>query len=540
MRRRLLTVVMDGVGIRDSIYGNAVKLAPTPNLDRLKQQSLYTQLKAHGTYVGLPSDSDLGNSEVGHNAFGAGRIFDQGAKLVANAVADKSIFKGDVWQKMTEQVKANNRSLHLIGLLSDGNVHAHIDHLFALIKQAKSEGIAKVFVHPLLDGRDVGPETAEIYMDQLCGFLGEQSSSEFSCQIASGGGRMTTTMDRYEADWSMVERGWNAHVHGQAEHRFSSLGEAIKAFRDQDLTDQYFPAFVIEKEGKPLGPIVSGDAVIFWNFRGDRAIEISRAFTEEDFNAFELGKRPEVSYAGMMEYDGDLHIPNNYLVNPPKIDDTLSEYLLKHNLRQFACSETQKYGHVTFFWNGNRSGYFDEKKEIYREIKSDPGSFNINPWMKASEITAATTDAILNDRFDVGRINYANGDMVGHTGDLEASIVAMSTVDLQIGRLKEVCDKTGTILIISADHGNCDEMFDVKSNDEDWRLVSDKTSWPKAKTSHTTNEVPFYFYDPKGLSGYELTNKKDCSIASLAATIIECSGLPSHNDYLETIVRRRS
>ena len=541
MKRRVLTVIMDGVGVRDSSYGNAVRLAATPNLDWLKRNGLYRELQAHGTFVGLPSDSDLGNSEVGHNAFGAGRIFDQGAKLIDTAIASGRAFQSKTWQQLVEGLKAKQGTLHLLGLLSDGNVHAHIDHLLALIGRAKDEQIATVRIHALLDGRDVGPESAETYVETLNQKLSELNNSDFDCQVASGGGRMTTTMDRYEADWSMVERGWQAHVRGQAEHYFESLREAVQAFRDQGWSDQNFPAFVIGSPESPRGPIVDGDAVVLWNFRGDRAIEISEAFTADDFSAFDRGQRPEVFYAGMMEYDGDRHIPNRYIVEPPHIDDTLSEYLLFHNLRQFACSETQKYGHVTFFWNGNRSGYLDESKELYCELLSDKSDFNLKPWMQAAAITDATIKALADDRFDAGRINYANGDMVGHTGDLRASVVAVAVVDLQIGRLIAACQKTDTILIVTADHGNCDEMFDIKdgAQDLDWRLASDPASWPKPKTSHTTNRVPFYFYDPRGVTGYQLSSEGQISIAAVAATIIEGAGLPAHGDYLPAIVRRK-
>ncbi|NRA64459.1 MAG: 2,3-bisphosphoglycerate-independent phosphoglycerate mutase [Pseudobacteriovorax sp.] len=537
-KRRVLTVVMDGIGIRDSSYGNAFALAKTPALDWLKCHSLYRNLFAHGPFVGLPSKSDIGNSEVGHNALGAGKVYDQGAKLVANAINSGEMFEGDPWRRLVEILSGNKKTLHFIGLLSDGNVHSHCDHLYKMMQRAKQDGVGRVRIHCLLDGRDVGPKTAETYIEQLESFMNELRSDSFDVAVASGGGRMTTTMDRYEADWSMVERGWNAHVLGQAEHEFDSMADMLHHFRkDTELTDQNFPAFTIKNKGQK--GIIDGDAVVLWNFRGDRAIEISRAFTEADFDGFDRKAFPSVFFAGMMQYDGDLKIPETFLVNPPKIEGTLSEHLIGSGFRQFACSETQKFGHVTYFWNGNRSDYFDKSMEDYVEIPSELGGFDQTPWMKAHEITEATIAALRRPDFQIGRINYANGDMVGHTGSLQASIVAVGVVDLQIARLIDVCRKTDTILIVTADHGNCDEMFDSKADpDSDWFAETDMESWPSPKTSHTLNPVPFYFYDPKGIAGYELNQDPALSIGHVAGTIVSACGAPSFDDFLDPVVRR--
>ena len=410
VQRKVLIAVMDGIGVRESDYGNAVNLAVTPYLDYLKTHSFYTTLKAHGTYVGLPSNNDIGNSEVGHNALGAGRVFDQGAKLVSNAIESKSIFTGSTWKELIQSVSTAGGTLHLIGLLSDGNVHAHQDHVHAMMAQAKKDGVKKLRLHVLLDGRDVGETSAETYVERLEKTMSELRSDSFDVRVASGGGRMTTTMDRYEADWSMVERGWKAHVLGEAEHEFSSLPKALEYFRKEtDIIDQYLPSFTIKEGGQAVGTIEDGDGVIFWNFRGDRAIEISRCFTEDDLDVFDRKRFPKVFYAGMMEYDGDLHIPSKYLVQPPAIDETLGENLAKQGVRQFACSETQKFGHVTYFWNGNRSGYFDESLEEYVKIESDLVPFDLKPWMKAAEITDVTAARLLNGAFDIGRINSKLG-----------------------------------------------------------------------------------------------------------------------------------
>jgi 2,3-bisphosphoglycerate-independent phosphoglycerate mutase len=539
-KRKVLVVVMDGIGVRASHYGNAVKLAFTPQMRQLEKNGLYRTLKAHGTYVGLPSNADIGNSEVGHNALGAGRVFDQGAKLVQNAIDSGRLFRGESWQHLVQSVMQRKSTLHLLGLLSDGNVHSHEGHLHALLREAKRTGVGRVRIHALIDGRDVGEKSAEIYVERLMQVMSELRSSTFDVEVASGGGRMTTTMDRYEADWGMVERGWRAHVLGEAPHVFSSLTEALSAFReDPKLIDQYLPPFVIQEHGKPLGPILDGDAVVLFNFRGDRAIEISRAFTESDFKVFDRRRFPKVEYAGMMQYDGDLHIPARYLVEPPVIDDTLSEYLLKHGLRQFACSETQKFGHVTYFWNGNRSGYLDAKYEEYVEIPSDTIHFDLKPWMKAYEITEATIERMRAGSFDFGRMNYANGDMVGHTGNLAASVVAVSTVDVCLGRLIQVAKETDTVLLITADHGNADEMFDTnKEGPEHW-LDLPQEQWPKPKTAHTLNEVPFYVFDPRGPGGYSPRSVTDGSIANLASTVIALLGLPAKDSYLPSLLELR-
>jgi 2,3-bisphosphoglycerate-independent phosphoglycerate mutase len=539
--RRVLAIVLDGVGISQSEFGNAVGNACTPNLNWLRTNATWTTLAAHGKSVGLPSDSDIGNSEVGHNALGAGRIFDQGAKLVQNAIQSGSIFKDQTWIKMLDYLRTSKGTLHFLGLLSDGNVHAHQDHLHAMIRQAKKDGIKKVRIHALLDGRDVGEKTAEVYADRLQQVIAEEHSADFDVCVASGGGRMTITMDRYEADWNMVKKGWDCHVKGIADHQFSNLKEAIAHFRkDATITDQYIPAFVIQNQGKPSGAFADHDAMVFFNFRGDRAIEISRAFTESNFSAFDRGPLPECFYAGMMQYDGDLNIPEHFLVSPPAISDTLSEHLAKQGIRQFACSETQKFGHVTYFWNGNRSGYFDKSTEEYLEIKSDSNiTFDRKPWMKAYEITEETIKRMQQNSFDFARINFANGDMVGHTGNYEAAVVAVETVDLMLGRLIEAAKQTNTILLVTADHGNADEMFDAKSKDfPDWKNLP-LAKRPTPKTAHTINPVPFAVYDPSRQTPWPLNDVvKNGNLGHIANTALTLMGLPTRDVYLPSLVKR--
>ncbi len=541
-QRRVLTVVMDGVGIRDERFGNAVAFASTPHMQFLHEHGLYTTLRAHGTAVGMPSDADLGNSEVGHNALGAGRVFDQGAKLVQHAIDSGRLFTGTVWQQLIRQVVSHNSTLHLIGLLSDGNVHSHEQHLYALMRAAKAAGVKRIRIHPLIDGRDVGEKSAEIYVTRLNQVIDSLNDAACDVQVASGGGRMIVTMDRYEADWEIVHRGWQAHVLGKADLRFPSLAAAIAHFRTiPTLTDQYLPPFVITaKDGSAVGPIVDNDAVVFFNFRGDRAMEISRAFASQEFPYFDRVRVPKIFYAGMMEYDGDLKIPEHYLVSPPEIENTLGEYLARQGKRQFACSETQKFGHVTYFWNGNRTGKFADKLEEYVEITSDRLQFDLRPWMKAAEITDVTIERMHAGAFDAGRINYANGDMVGHTGNFLAAVIAVETVDLMLGRLIGAAQESDTILLITADHGNCDDMYDAKPSEFPGWTAPTYEIRPKPKTAHSLNPVPFYLYDPRGISGYALNAAaRNPSLANVANTILTTMGMVPVPDYLPSLVIRK-
>jgi 2,3-bisphosphoglycerate-independent phosphoglycerate mutase len=532
----LVLVIMDGVGIGKNNEGNAFYLARTPVLDALMKTCPYTTLKAHGTAVGLPSDDDMGNSEVGHNALGAGRVFDQGAKLVGKAVESGRAFESETWKTLIEKPVREGRTFHLMGLLSDGNVHSHIDHLFRLIEKSASDGVKNLRVHILLDGRDVPETSALIYVDRLEEHLAGFRQKGLDYRIASGGGRMVTTMDRYEADWNIVKRGWEAHVLGKA-RPFRSAREAIETYRKEEpsIIDQYMQSFTIVDDKGPVGPISTGDSLLFFNFRGDRAIEISRAFDEEIFSKFDRGKKPDVLYAGMMEYDGDLKIPKKYLVFPPSIDRTISEYLVHSGCRQYATSETQKFGHVTYFWNGNRSGKFDEKSEVYEEIPSDRVEFDQRPWMKAADITDRVMAEIKSGKFDFIRLNFPNGDMVGHTGNLNAAVVAAETVDLSLGRMLNAVRESHGMAVITADHGNLDEMFEI---DKKGNFVIDKkTGEPAKKTAHTLNPVPFIIYDPDFNNEYELSETISPGLANVAATLLLLMGYEPPADYYPAVIR---
>jgi 2,3-bisphosphoglycerate-independent phosphoglycerate mutase len=530
----VVVVVMDGVGIGRHDESDAVHLARTPNLDGLAAGRLATRLRAHGTAVGLPSDDDMGNSEVGHNALGAGRVFDQGAKLVNHAIATGALFRGEAWQRAVARVRASGEPLHFLGLLSDGNVHSHLDHLFAMLRRAAEEGVSKVRVHALLDGRDV-PETSALdYTDRLEAELaGLNSGGNRDYKVASGGGRMKVTMDRYNAEWAMVERGWQAHVRGEG-RRFGSLRDAVETLRSESpgIGDQNLPAFVIaDASGAPAGPIRDGAAVLFFNFRGDRAIEITRAFEEERFTEFDRGPRPDVFYAGMMQYDGDLALPRHFLVAPPEIDRTVGEHLAHAGVSQLAISETQKYGHVTYFWNGNRSGQFDPARETYVEIPSDTRPFEERPWMKAAEITDRLIDELRTGKHRHARVNYANGDMVGHTGSRQAAILAVEAVDLMLGRLLPLVRALGGVTIVTADHGNADEMYEWDKKAKAYSL--DAAGRPRPKTSHSLNEVPLYV---DGVGGLALAGIDKPGLANVAATTLHLLGFAAPEGYAPSLL----
>ena len=534
----VLTIVMDGVGLAPDTISNAVASAYTPTLDMLMKNYPMVSLKAHGTAVGLPSDDDMGNSEVGHNALGAGQVFAQGAKLVSQSIESGKMFASDTWQTIVSNVKNNGSTLHFLGLFSDGNVHSHIDHLKAMILQAKAEGVACVRIHILIDGRDVGETSALEYIDPFEAFIAELRDASFDIKIASGGGRMKITMDRYEADWSMVERGWQTHVLGEG-RQFASAAEAVKTYRDElGVIDQDLPPFVIAENGAPVGTINDGDSVIFFNFRGDRAIEISKTFDAKDgeFDKFDRKRVPNVVYAGMLEYDGDLHIPSRYLVSPPEITNTMSEYLTLSGVKQLAISETQKYGHVTYFWNGNRSGKFSDELETYIEIPSDVVPFEQRPWMKCAEITDKLIECLESGEYKYLRVNFPNGDMVGHTGSLLATRCSMEALDIQLARILKALDKVGGVALITADHGNADEMFEM---DKKTGLPkADKNGNFKSKTSHTLNPVPCIIYDNVTSGAYTVkADEGKFGLSNVAATMVNLMGFEAPDMWDESIIK---
>ena len=532
----VVIIVMDGYGLPKSDVGSAIAAARKPTLDRLFASYPNIRLRAHGTAVGMPSDEDMGNSEVGHNAIGAGQVYSQGAALVANAIATGALWAGSAWQQIIAGAKAGRGVVHFIGLFSDGNVHSHIDHLKAMVLRARDEGVKAVRIHALLDGRDV-PETSALdYVVPFESFLGELNAAGFDAQIASGGGRMNITMDRYDANWSMVEKGWHTHVLGRGD-QYASASQAVVALREKfpGTIDQDLPPFVIGKAGQPVGTIEDGDAVVFFNFRGDRAIEITRAFEEAAFDKFDRVRVPRVTYAGMLQYDGDLKLPKRFLVDPPAIKDTMGEWFAKAGLTQFACSETQKFGHVTYFWNGNRSNKFDG--ETYQEVPSDVVPFEQRPWMKAAEITDAMIAALQSGQYKVLRCNYANGDMVGHTGHFRAATIAIEAVDLALARLLPAIDAAGGVALITADHGNADEMFELDKKTKQPATNADGSF--KAKTAHTLNPVPLILYDNVTGGRLGLAATESAGLSNIAATVANLLGFDKHAKWDESLLQVR-
>ena len=529
----VVLVIMDGVGFGKYKEGDAVASAMTKHLDKLYEKYPWTKLKAHGLAVGLPSDADMGNSEVGHNAMGCGRVFAQGAALVSQSINSGKMFEGETWKNLVANVKKTGGTLHFIGLLSDGNVHSHIDHLKAMIIEAKKEGVKKVRVHALLDGRDVGEMSALEYFDPFEDFLRSLNDDGFDARIASGGGRMVITMDRYNANWDMVRKGWQTHVLGEG-RQFASAHEAIETLRSETgAIDQDLPPFVIAENGKPVGTIEDGDSVILFNFRGDRALEITKAFEAETLTEFDRKRHPKVEYAGMMEYDGDLHVPHQYLVSPPSIDRVMAEYLCATGVRQFSISETQKFGHVTYFFNGNRTGKFDEKLEEYVEIPSDIVPFEQRPWMKCAEIADRVIKEVESGKWDFIKLNFPNGDMVGHTGVFEAVVCSMEAMDLQIGRIWDAVRAAGGIMIVTADHGNADDMYE---HGKDGSVKTKTDGEPKSKTSHSLNPVPCIICDDNYNGEYSKTLKEGLGISSIATTCITLLGYVPPEDYDPSVV----
>jgi 2,3-bisphosphoglycerate-independent phosphoglycerate mutase len=335
-------------------------------------------------------------------------------------------------------------------------------------------------------------------------------------------------MDRYNADWRIVERGWNTHVLGQA-RGFKSAGEAVQTFYDEDpdVTDQYLDTFVVEENGKPIGTIQDGDAVIFFNFRGDRAVELSAAFEQDDFDRFDRQRRPAVFYAGMMEYDGDLHIPKHYLLAHASIDGTLAQYLCGAGVKSYAISETQKYGHVTYFWNGNNSGYVDEALEQYVEVPSDRVPFDQRPWMKAAEITDEIIAAVQKGGRKFIRLNYPNGDMVGHTGVPAAVRLAVGVVDLEMARLLRALERAGGIALVLADHGNADLMF------------TEKDGVRTPHVAHTLNPVPCAIRDYSGANTWKLRPDSEVpspGLSNIAATLCMLLGFEPPANYDPSLI----
>ncbi len=528
-----LLIIMDGWGMGTGHGEDAIAQAHTPVFDHLWNTQPHTQLMTHGSYVGLPTDKDMGGSEVGHLTMGAGQILDQGPTRINHAIQDGSFYTSEVLQQVVEHVQ-QGATLHLLGLLSDGNIHSHIDHIIAIIRYAFQQGLMRVRMHALLDGRDVGIQSALDYVNQL-----EEVFAEFRAQgadyaFASAGGREYMTMDR-DRDWKKVQLGWDAMVHGQAAHQYASMSEAIAHFRAQtpNLIDQDVPGFVlVDEQGAPVGAVQDGDAVIMVNFRGDRAIEITEAFELDDFDGFDRGVRPEVLFAGMMVYDEDRNLPALQLMGPTKVANPFGKRILEMGIRQFRLTETQKYPHVTFFFNGGYRQPLDASMEDYILIPSDQGvSFSDAPEMKAAEIADKAIALIESGQYGFGLINFANADMVGHCGKIEPAKAAVEAVDRAVGRIVEALRKAGGNALITADHGNAEEMQVFKQG---------KT---EACTKHSVNPVPCILFDSHDDASYHLRQPKagddiytTPGLSHLAATLFNMMGYDAPEDINSSLL----
>lgn len=498
----VVLAILDGVGLRREANGNAVKQAHTEFLNAAVTNYPTLALKASGTAVGV-LDDDIGNSEVGHITLGSGQIIKQGIAHIEDAFIGGSIWNSPAWVEISEKLNKNpDNTLHFAGIFSDGKVHSSIDHLKHMIIKAHEQGIAHIRIHAVLDGRDVPPQSADRYISEIENFINTFPDHP-DYRIASGGGRMVFVADRYENDWGVVKAGWDAIVHGDAPYMFSSAIEAISTFRDGDpaLQDQYIPPFVVAENNQPVGKVEDGDCFIYFDFRADRAIEIAQAFTYNDFPFFDRGARPDVYFAGMTEYNSDTHVPEHRLVEPIKIENTLQEFISKRDLSQLAVAETVKFGHITYYFNG--CSYEKPKSAEYIDIPSDIVPFDTRPWMKSAE----TADAIIEnlESYDFVRLNFAGGDMVGHFAELEPTMTALEAIDIGLARIAREVDRLGGVLIITADHGNAEELIDAEG---------------RPKTSHTKNPAPFIIYDnTENRSAYRVKHFEDAGLANVASTI---------------------
>jgi 2,3-bisphosphoglycerate-independent phosphoglycerate mutase len=513
-RGPLIHVVLDGWGVGAADETNAVNRANLPVISRLIRGCPYTQLWTHGKYVGLPNEKDMGGSEVGHMTMGAGMVMEQGPTLIQDLLQSGEFFENPVLSRIIQNCVERDTPLHLLGLLSNGNIHSHVDHTEAIIRHAFQSGIRRCYLHALLDGRDAGVQSAldftEPFEKLFSELKGQRPGIDYA--FASGGGREVITMDR-DNNWEKIETGWRIHVQGQSENQFPSIRDAIEHFRKQnpEIIDQDIPGFVIIRNGEAVGRIEDQHALIFTNFRGDRATQFSRAVLADEFPYFERYRCPEVLFAGMTQYDQDNQIPPDYLVGTPVVEEPFGKRILELGLKQFRLSETQKFAHVTFFYNGGYREPLDPLKENYHFIASDKiPSFAERPAMKASGISKKAVEFINSGEYQYGLINFANADMVGHTGDFQATVRAVEAVDSALDNIVRAIDAVNGLLVITADHGNADEM-----------LISNQNGTLEISAKHSLNPVPFLIYDPLYNGDYRLKpfgQEYNNNLSNIAAT----------------------
>ena len=511
-KKPTVLMILDGYGLSDKTEGNAVALAKTPVMDALEKEYPFVKGYASGLAVGLP-EGQMGNSEVGHLNMGAGRIVYQELTRITKEIQDGDFFKNEELLAAVENCKAHDSALHLYGLLSDGGVHSHNTHLYALLQMAKDHGLKKVYVHCFLDGRDTPPASGKDYIEQLLDKMKEIGVGE----VASVMGRYYV-MDR-DNRWDRVEKAYRAMTAGEGETAVCPLC-AVSASYDKEVTDEFVVPTVIVKDGKPVATVQDNDSIIFYNFRPDRAREITRAFCADEFDGFPREKRINVKYVCFTEYD--VTIPNKSVAfKKVEVTNTFGEYLAAHHMTQARIAETEKYAHVTFFFNGGVEAPNEGEDRIL--VKSPKvATYDLKPEMSAYEVCDKLVDAITGGKYDVIIVNFANPDMVGHTGIIEAAVKAVEAVDECVGRAVEAIKKVDGQMFICADHGNCEQLIDEKTGEP--------------FTAHTTNPVPFLLvnYDP----AYKL--RDGGCLADIVPTMIEMMGMeqPKEMTGKSLLVRR--
>ncbi len=490
MKKPVTLIILDGFGERKETEANAIINARTPNIDSYRGQYPFTTLGASGVDVGLP-DGQMGNSEVGHLNIGAGRVVYQSYTKIDKAIADGDFFENDSLLSAFVRSKDKNTSVHLIGLLSDGGVHSHIGHFYALLRMAKDSGVHKVFIHAILDGRDVHPRCAEKYIKDLEAYAN-----------SLGVGKIVSVIGRYYAmdrdnRWDRIEKAYRAYVHGEG-HRVTMAMDAVTKGYKRKENDEFIEATVVQENGKPIARIQDEDSVIFVNFRPDRARQITRALTDEEFTEFQRELFPKVHFVCMTQYNENY--PLAVAFPPEELDHVLGEVLETNGKRQLRIAETEKYAHVTFFFNGQKEIPFPHEDRKLIPSPQVP-TYDLKPEMSAYEVENNLLARIKEDKYDVIILNLANPDMVGHTGVYEAAMQAVETVDTCLNPIVNEIKSRGGTVIITADHGNVEHMYDENK---------------EPITSHTTNPVPFLFI---GVDGIKL--RENGVLSDIAPTILD-------------------
>ncbi len=491
-----MLMILDGFGINEQKEGNAVKLANTPNLNEILTKNPNTIVHTSGLAVGLP-DGQMGNSEVGHTNIGAGRIVYQDLAKITKAIEDGDFFSVPEFVKAIENCKKNNSKLHIMGLLSDGGVHSHNRHLYALLEMAKRKDFENVFVHCFMDGRDTPPASGEGYITEL----EEKMKEKGIGQIATISGRFYA-MDR-DKRWERVSQAYNAIVNGEGEKAISAVSAIEESYQKEVFDEFVKPTVITNKNGEPVAKLEDGDSVIFFNFRPDRAREITRSIVDKEFDGFET-KKLDPYFVCMTSYDETM--PNvEVAYRKEELKNTFGEYISNKGLKQLRIAETEKYAHVTFFFNGGKEEqYAGEDRILVPSPKVE--TYDLKPEMSAYEVTEKVVEAIRSEKYDSIILNFANPDMVGHTGSVDAAIKALEAIDECVGKVVEAINEVNGVLLITADHGNCEQMVDYKTGEP--------------QTAHTTNPVPL------AIVGLPANKKiKEGRLADLAPTMLDFMGL---------------